>query len=100
MNNDALFMKNKPLSKGALALAERLKAQGAEMLFAIVGDLSLSGRYAGSALIFTKDTLYVYDEESGEKSYSYPTLSDVRAKRMYGNATLSAMIGSNVLFSG
>jgi ATP-binding cassette subfamily B protein len=92
MNNDALFMKNNPLSKGALALVERLKAQGAEMLFAIVGDLSLSGRYAGSALIFTKDTLYVYDEESGEKSYSYPTLSDVRAKRMYGNATLSAMI--------
>ncbi|MBQ9084666.1 MAG: ABC transporter ATP-binding protein [Clostridia bacterium] len=92
MNNDVLFAKNKPLPKGALALTEKLQAQGEEMLFAIVGDLSLSGRYAESALIFTKDAMYAFDEESGERTYSYPTLSDVKAKRMYGNATLSAVI--------
>ena len=90
------ILKNKSLPMGAERIVERLGEEGKEVLFVIVGDLAKDGKYSGSALIFTKDTVTVYDEhaEEEEKCYCFSDLTYVRSKRMYGNATLSAQMPS------
>ena len=52
-NTEAYILKNKPLPKGAAPIVERILSSDEKLLFVIVGDLSLSGKYAETALIFT-----------------------------------------------
>ena len=85
--------KNKPLPPAAEDLVAKMLDTGENVLFAIVGDLSIDGKYCDSALIFTDCKVVAYDG-SPERTFSYPfsELLDVQAKRMYGNATLSAVM--------
>ncbi len=95
MNELKHLPKNKELSLKVGEFAERLVSRGAELLFAIVGDMSLDGQYADTALIFTESSVFYVDADAGiEREYPISSLSDVRAKRMYGNATLSAVMPS------
>ena len=50
--------KNKELSLKVGEFAKRLLDGGAELLFAIVGDMSLAGQYADTALIFTDSSVF------------------------------------------
>lgn len=94
MENCDFVLKNKPLSKYASSTIDRLKGEGKRVLFAIVGDLALNGRYAETTLIFT-DTSVTYCGKDGEEAtYAISDLREVEAKRMYGNATLSARMPS------
>ena len=87
------ILKNRPLPDGAAEIAERMTADGEKILFAIVGDLRLTGRYAGTALLFTKESIVCYDGVPGEsRRLRFSDMREVTSKRMYGNATLSAVM--------
>jgi len=86
-----MLLKNKELPEGAVAIVKSLSESGDTALFAIVGDMSLGGRYGATTLLFTATKAVLYDESlSAPREYLYEDMEDVRAKRMYGNATLSA----------
>ncbi len=92
-NKTEYYLKNKPLPQEAEKTALELSQRGERVLFVIVGDLCQNGRYGDSALLFTEDKLVIYDsEEGGNTEYYYSSLNGLRSKRMYGNATLSAVI--------
>ncbi len=93
--NDNLkhLLKNKDIPEGAVAPIEELIKEGGEPLFVIVGDLNKKGRYTQTALIFTKDSVMCYDGVPGEcQRIQFSDMKDVVSKRMYGNATLSAVM--------
>ena len=88
-------LKNKPIPAYAVAVYDRLVSEGERVLFVIVGDLDLAGRYADTALVFTDRSVVMCNGEGTEPvTYLFSDMQDVRAKRMYGNATLSAMMPS------
>lgn len=90
---EAYVLKNKPLPKGAETIVERIRSEGSDVLFVIVGDLTLGGKYSETALIFTKDSVTSYSSDGDtEKTYLFSDMRDVKSKRMYGNATLSAVM--------
>ncbi len=88
---NTLYLKNKPLPLGAEQIIEKMQVDGDQPLFAIVGDLSRNGRYAESALIVSEKQLIVFEDGVSE-SFPLSSLSELRSKRMYGNAVLSALI--------
>lgn len=95
MNKEYYIPKNKELSEKIIPSVDRLIAEGKRILFAIAGDMSLDGKYRDTALIFTESSLiYVDSLDSSEREYLYSDISEVKAKRMYGNATLSALMPS------
>lgn len=93
MEENTFIIKNKPLPKNAEKAVAALSESGENVQFVIVGDLSLKGRYAETALIFT-DSAAIYCDCTSESGirYSYSDMKDVESKRMYGNATLSAVM--------
>ncbi|MBO5879171.1 MAG: ATP-binding cassette domain-containing protein, partial [Clostridia bacterium] len=93
MTTDSLILKNKAIPDGANAIIDKETENGNEVLFVIVGDLNLKGRYSKTALIFTWDSVIYFDENTGEESrFMFSDMKDVVSKRMYGNATLSAIM--------
>ena len=95
MTETEYLLKNKPLPKGAASLIDKIKNEHGRILFTIVGDLKKNGKYAETALIFTEKTVTAYDADDGESTtYLFKDMNDVRSKRMYGNATLSAVMPS------
>ena len=94
MDNYKLILKNKPIPKGAQPIVDRLIKEEKKILFVIVGDLALNGRYAETASIFLEDSVVVYDgrPDEAETRYLYKDMKEVHSKRMYGNATLSAQM--------
>ncbi len=91
--NSQIILKNRDLPKGAEALIEKMTEDGEKALFTIVGDLSLKGKYEGTALIFTENSVVCYDGVPGEeRRYFYSEMKEVKSKRMYGNAVLSAVM--------
>ena len=93
MKTDSLILKNKAIPSAAEAVIDRETSEGNEVIFVIVGDLNLKGRYAKTALIFTYDSVIYCDGDSGEESrFMFSDMSNVISKRMYGNATLSAVM--------
>ena len=101
MNSESLILKNKELPAAIEAVVDREVESGSEVLFVISGDLNLKGRYAKTALIFTWDNVLYVDGDTGEESrFIFSDMKDVVAKRMYGNATLSAIMpdGKRVVF--
>ena len=93
METKQFILKNKPLSAQADAVVERMLEKGEEILFIIAGDLNLKGRYAETALIFTPDSIVRCDGDEGDdKRYFYSDMREVKAKRMYGNAAMSALM--------
>ena len=101
MQKDSLILKNKELPAAIEAVVDREVDGGNEVLFVIAGDLNLKGRYAPTALIFTWDSVLYVDADSGEESrFMFSDMTEVVSKRMYGNATLSAIMpnGKRVVF--
>lgn len=93
MNQKEYILKNKPLPEKVNSAVDELIKNGEQVLFVIVGDLNLFGQYAETALIFTRESLIaVTDDEEESKRYAFSDLRDVRSKRMYGNAALSAVL--------
>ncbi len=93
MEKEQFILKNKPIPTAALPTFERLCRQGEEIRYVIVGDLGLDGRYAESVLIVTDRHIVEFSErEAVEHSYDIADMKQVEAKRMYGNATLSAIM--------
>ncbi|MBQ4137870.1 MAG: hypothetical protein IJD67_07135, partial [Clostridia bacterium] len=83
--------KNKPLTDEVEAIVNQLSDENERVLFVIIGDLTLKSRYAPSALIFTERLVVSY-EEGHTKRFLFSDMKNVEAKRMYGNATLSALM--------
>ncbi|MBR5140705.1 MAG: ABC transporter ATP-binding protein, partial [Clostridia bacterium] len=101
MNKDSLILKNKDLPAKIEAVVDREVDAGEEVLFVISGDLNLKGRYAPTALIFTWESVLYVDADTGEESrFMFSDMKEVVSKRMYGNATLSAVMpnGKRVIF--
>ena len=95
MDKLEMILKNKPLPQGAQAVVNKMLEDGDNVLFVIVGDMSLSGSYAETALIFTDKTVTSYSSDDDSKiTYRFDELKEVKSKRMYGNATLSAIMPS------
>ena len=92
MENIQCILKNKSLPRNIEPILEKLIGDGEKILFVIVGDLNLKGKYEETALIFTRNFLISYNGEGSEKRFEYSEMKDVKAKRMYGNATLSAVM--------
>ena len=91
--NTEFVLKNKELTGECTVIADDIRNSGKRLLFVIVGDLSLDGKYGDSALFFTDESVTAYDKNSNQKkTYRFAELSDVNSKRMYGNATLSAIL--------
>ncbi len=86
-----MLLKNKDLPQGAGSLVASLSESGETVLFAIVGDMTLCGSYGETTLLFTKTQAVLYDSSLPcARYFPYADMQEVRAKRMYGNATLSA----------
>lgn len=101
MKSDSLILKNKDLHPAVEAVVDREVMEGNEVLFVIMGDLNLKGRYAPTALIFSWDSVLYVDGETGEESrFAFLDMKEVVSKRMYGNATISAIMpdGKRVVF--
>ena len=65
-----------------------------EILFAVVGDLNLKGRYAESLMVFTKDRLVAFDEccENDFYELNYSEIESAEVKRLYGNAVFRVIL--------
>ena len=101
LSMSGFILKNREIPKNVQPIIDRMSSDGEKVLFVIVGDLALNGRYSESALIFAEDSVVCYDGVPGEeKRYFYRDMKDVISKRMYGNATLSALMpnGRRVVF--
>ena len=101
MKINEFILKNKDIPKTVQPIIDRMSDENEKVLFVIVGDLSLSGKYSESALIFAEDSVISYDGIlCEEKRYFYRDMKEVVSKRMYGNATLSAIMpsGKRVVF--
>jgi len=61
--------------------------------FAVVGDLNLKGSYGEGALLFLPDCLWAYDSAKRKEPecFRYVDLSEVKVRRMYGNALFQAI---------
>ncbi len=93
METKEFILKNKPIPTGAVPIVEKMLSDKENILFVIVGDLGLDGRYAETALIFTDTDVVSYGGKADfQKRFVYSDMQDVQAKRMYGNATLSALM--------
>ena len=93
MDNNLFIVKNKPIPTAVQPVIDKMTSDGEVVLFVIVGDLTLKGKYGETALIFTKDAVVSFDGyEGSEKRYLFSDMKDAEAKRMYGNATLSAVM--------
>lgn len=93
MENTEFVLKNKPIPKDAQPIIDRLREEGENVLFVIVGDLAKNGKYAGTALIFTEDKVISFDGNAeSAQTYLFADMKEVESKRMYGNATLSAVM--------
>lgn len=87
------LLKNKKIPSGAESIVNRMEQGGEKILFAIVGDLALNGKYCDTALFFTENSVVCYDGAPDEfERISFSDMKDVVSKRMYGNATLSAVM--------
>jgi ATP-binding cassette subfamily B protein len=91
---EEILLKNKEIPECARHIGEKIIEGGEKILFAIVGDMSLEGRYAESVLFFTKERVVSYSEGKEPISYNFSEMKEIESKRMYGNATLSAVMAN------
>ena len=88
------FLINKELPQSLEAKFEELKArvgegeyEGEKILFAVVADLTLKGKYGDSAIIVSDKRFFVIAQEVINE-YTYDEVISVKVKRMYGNACI------------
>ena len=85
-----IFASNKKLEEDDWVKLEKTISQEEKLLFVIVGDLSISSKYAKSFLAVTDRLIYGFDDafEGGVKTHSYDKVKRAFVKRYYGNAML------------
>ena len=68
--------------------------RGEAPLFMVIGDLSLTQTYGESALCFTHEAVYAFDDahENGVLRVGYDEVKEAKVKRMYGNATFDVFL--------
>lgn len=88
------ILSNKPLPEPELEKARAALPEDEEIIFAVVGDLNLKGRYAVSLLAVTANHIAAVDEcyENGVFVFEHSRPEEIKVKRMYGNAVLQARI--------
>ncbi len=90
--NNRYVLKNKKLPDEVETYVNNMFSEGETPLFVIIGDMKISGKYAETAAIFTKDAVIIFDGEPGKQErFLFSDMKNVESKRMYGNATLSAI---------
>ena len=57
-------------------MVEKLIGDGEQILFVIVGDLNLKGKYEETALIFARNFLLSYNGEGSEKRFEYSEMKN------------------------
>lgn len=79
---------NRHLTAAELNKIKSLGKDGDPVIFAIVGDIGSDGKYARSTLAATSTELMVFDldSDSDAERFAFSDISDIFAKRMYGNA--------------
>lgn len=85
---------NKQLSEEAKVSLTKTVPEQEELLFAIVGDLSLDSKYSESVMALSGQSIYIYDSTQNPEVSVY-SLADIEAaevKRMYGNARLEVKL--------
>lgn len=93
METKPYVLTNKSVPQEVQSVIDQMTNEDKKVLFVIVGDLSLNGKYAETALIFTDQAVISFDGVSKKaKTYAFADMKEVEAKRMYGNATLSALM--------
>lgn len=73
-----------------LALKDQLAAcvqEGEKLLFAVVGDLDLKGKYGEGALVVT-DRRFLVVQADRFREYFFDRVMEISVKRMYGNACI------------
>lgn len=73
---------------------EKLLKHNETLMFALIGDLALDGRYGLSAVIVTEKRVFAYDKSHND-GLLIVNISDIKnskVKRMYGNALLRVEI--------
>ncbi len=81
------IMSNLPVKDEYLNKAKQLLGDD-NVLFAVVGDLEMSGVYGVSAVLFGRDALVAFDSSFGNGciTVDYESVTRAKVKRMYGNA--------------
>ncbi len=81
------FITNTPLSDEMMKKAKSVLGED-NVLFAVVGDLKMDGKYGTSALVFGRDMLMAFDEsyENGYVTAEFEKIVRAKVKRLYGNA--------------
>jgi ATP-binding cassette subfamily B protein len=84
-------LKNKPIPETIRKLVEAKLVDDERLLFVIIGDLTLEGKYGESALAVTDKKVMSVDSShaDGILTYEYKEIKDASIKRMYGNAQLN-----------
>ncbi len=80
---------NKPVPEKIQEIADK-NLENMKILFAVVGDLNLDGKYDESAFFVTETSVLAVDSkhENGCRLYSFDEIEKVIVKRMYGNAII------------
>lgn len=88
MNKKLLI--NKRLSDKQLEILNSHDSEDSPIIFAIVGEISSSAKYAANALLCTKNELFTLDLTTGECSERYPfsDIKNIYNKRMYSNGVM------------
>lgn len=90
--NTPYILKNKPIPESVQSIVDRLISEGEKILFVIVGDLTPKAEYSkDTAAVFCGDSV-ISCNGTLETRYCYKDMKDAEAKRMYGNAALSAVM--------
>ena len=81
---------NKPVPQEILERASEFIDENDPILFAIVGDLNLEGKYDTSAFLVTSKKAIAADKnlEGGIVAYDFSDIKKASVKRMYGNALI------------
>ena len=87
---------NRPIPQQALSLVTKQLDSGESVLFAVVGDLGLDGKYAQTVLFVSEKRFFVTDAspDGGIRAYVHTDVEKIEVKRMYGNARLSVTFKS------
>ncbi|HBL84629.1 MAG: hypothetical protein A2Y17_10870 [Clostridiales bacterium GWF2_38_85] len=85
-----LPLKNKPISESAKEAIARCLTPENEILFTIIGDLTMKGKYGESILAVSRDKFIIVSPEleGGVAEYLHSDVKNAKVKRMYGNARL------------
>lgn len=84
------FLTNQKLSDAQIQTVVGLGSPSDPIVFAVVGEISKTARYATVALLATQTEIFTYDFDSKTLSrrYAFSEIDEIFNKRMYGNAMM------------